>query len=821
VAAAIGAASKTNDHALQAAILEKAKALGKALVDLLYSAKAAGGNPEAEASIEKVMESRQKAGDAVKDLMGAIEGTGNETSAMNDVIAGLENAIDDLQGNLIPDGNSYQFHANNTIQASKELAYAVGEVLAKAKNPEELSELAKQVGGKYQKLVKFASGAAASASDLVASVSDENIKQGVLDSVRALGNSNIRLIGAMKQVAGNPNDPTNRQKLGAGVRDVIQNVAKVVTAVKEGSKGLQICMTSIELIDEIIGDLETAIVFASAGHLDPIDKADNFNGYKEAILPSTKDLTTDVNSLVQGATGSQEALGAASQQSVQTLTKLCDQIKSSAAAITSGDRKGQEQLLVSCKAVAENLQGHIRASMDALGKGPNELRELRESAKRMVASISDLLRIVKTVSDENTRAIRALNDSINGINVAITTLDSDEPAQGTALPADVVAAAKLVASTAAILVTASGSSNQDDMINASGDARKNVEGLLRAGKAATANAPTDKKNAMHKDVKGSANVTKGLLEKLKILQEKNTPGNKAEVQKAAKTVAESVSTVVSSAGSLVPTGYFDPSDPNVIAERELLAAASSIEAAARKLAALQPPERPREANEDLAFEAQILEAAFEAQILEAAKAIAAATAALVRSATTAQREIVAKKGTAKGEDKKYFNDGTWSDGLVSAAKAVASCTGELCDVANDAVQGKADREKVIAVAKGVSSSTMHLLFAAAVSTDPNAESQIRLRTAGKTITRTTNALVEAAEKSKFFGDTEKIIAGMSKANVGRGRLRLYQSPEEEQANILRVERDLEAARRRLGQIRSDKYKYKGAGESKDMDHERR
>jgi len=114
---------------------------------------------------------------------------------------------------------------------------------------------------------------------------------------------------------------------------------------------------------------------------------------------------------------------------------------------------------------------------------------------------------------------------------------------------------------------------------------------------------------------------------------------------------------------------------------------------------------------------------------------------------------------------------------------------------------------------------MHLLFAAAVSTDPNAESQIRLRTAGKTITRTTNALVEAAEKSKFFGDTEKIIAGMSKANVGRGRL--YQSPEEEQANILRVERDLEAARRRLGQIRSDKYKYKGAGESKDMDHERR
>jgi len=517
-----------------------------------------------------------------------------------------------------------------------------------------------------------------------------------------------------------------------------------------------------------------------------------------AILLSTKDLTNDVKSLVQGATSNQDQLGNASNTSVHTLTKLRDQIKSSAAAVTSGDRKGQEQLLVSCKSVAENLQGHIRASMDALGKGASEMNELRETAKRMVASISDLLRVVKTVGDENTRAIRALNDSIGGINAAVEVLDSPEPAQGTALPQDVVSAAKQVAATAATLVTASGSPNQDDMINAAGDARKNIENLVRAGKAATANAPIDKKDGMHKNVKSSANATKDLLEKLKLLQEKNNPGNKAEVQKAAKAVAESVSAVVTSAGTLVPTGYVDPNDPNVIAERELLAAASSIEAAARKLAALQPPERPREANEDLAFEEQIL---------EAAKAIAAATAALVRSATTAQREIIAKKGTTKsGEDKKYFNDGTWSDGLVSAAKAVAACTGELCESANDSVQGKADREKVIAAAKGVSASTMHLLSAAAVSSETNSESQTRLRAAGKTVTRATNTLVEAAEKSMAFEDTgSRATQDMMKSGIGARKVEM-----EAQAEILRIERELENARKKLGNIRSDKYKA-GAG----------
>ena len=37
----------------------------------------------------------------------------------------------------------------------------------------------------------------------------------------------------------------------------------------------------------------------------------------------------------------------------------------------------------------------------------------------------------------------------------------------------------------------------------------------------------------------------------------------------------------------------DPNDPNVIAEQELLAAAASIEAAAKKLAQLRPRKKPK------------------------------------------------------------------------------------------------------------------------------------------------------------------------------------------------------------------------------------
>ena len=44
---------------------------------------------------------------------------------------------------------------------------------------------------------------------------------------------------------------------------------------------------------------------------------------------------------------------------------------------------------------------------------------------------------------------------------------------------------------------------------------------------------------------------------------------------------------------LTGSDWVDPNDPNVIAEQELLAAAASIEAAAKKLAQLRPRQKPK------------------------------------------------------------------------------------------------------------------------------------------------------------------------------------------------------------------------------------
>lgn len=59
---------------------------------------------------------------------------------------------------------------------------------------------------------------------------------------------------------------------------------------------------------------------------------------------------------------------------------------------------------------------------------------------------------------------------------------------------------------------------------------------------------------------------------------------------------------------------------------------------------------------------------FEEQILEAAKSIAAATSALVKSASAAQRELVAQ-GKVGSVPANAVDDGQWSQGLISAVSA--------------------------------------------------------------------------------------------------------------------------------------------------------
>ena len=130
-------------------------------------------------------------------------------------------------------------------------------------------------------------------------------------------------------------------------------------------------------------------------------------------------------------------------------------------------------------------------------------------------------------------------------------------------------------------------------------------------------------------------------------------------------------------------------------------------------------------------------------------AITKATGLLVQAATSAQKERI-EKGRAGTGGAVYRRDPTWSQGLISAAKAVAHATSTLVATANDAALGKIDEENLIAASKAVAGSTAQLVAATRAKSDPNSPTQAKLNTAAKAVTDATSYVFQSDSKSNRF-----------------------------------------------------------------------
>lgn len=122
---------------------------------------------------------------------------------------------------------------------------------------------------------------------------------------------------------------------------LFEQVSYVLATLQAGSVGTQECINAISTLNGIIGDLETTVMFAEAGTLNPEQPGETFGDHRESILKTAKNLVEDTKSLVVAAQGSQEQLASAAQNVLLSMTKLVDFVKLGAAALGSDDNEAQ------------------------------------------------------------------------------------------------------------------------------------------------------------------------------------------------------------------------------------------------------------------------------------------------------------------------------------------------------------------------------------------------------------------------------------------------------------------------------------------------
>ncbi|XP_072321618.1 talin-2a isoform X2 [Eucyclogobius newberryi] len=789
IAACVGLASKLRDHQQQMTFLDQTKTLAESALQMLYAAKEGGGNPKAIHTHDAILEATQLMKEAVDDIMVTLNEAASEVGLVGGMVDSIADAMAKLdEGTPLEPEGSFVDYQTSSVKYSKAIAVTAQEMMTKSvTSPDDLGALASQVTVDYSQLAVQGRLAAYTAEP-------EEIGFQIKTRVQDLGHGCIYLVQKAGALQITPLDGFTKRELIECARAVTEKVSLVLSALQAGNKGTQACITAASAVSGIIADLDTTIMFASAGTLNA-ENEESFADHRENILKTAKALVEDTKMLVSGAASGQDRLAQAAQSSAKTITQLTDVVKLGAASIGSDDPETQVVLINAVKDVAKALAELISATKCAAGKSADDpsMYQLKSAAKVMVTNVTSLLKTVKAVEDEATRGTRALEATIECIKQELGVFQSKEAPNKMTTPEEFIRMTKGITMATAKAVAAGNSGRQEDIIHTANLSRKAISDMLTTCKQAAYSSDVSE-DVKRRALTFGAECTTGyidLLEQVLLVLLKPTADQKQQLAVCSKRVAGAVTELIQAAEAMKGSEWVDPEDPTVIAETELLGAAASIEAAAKKLEQLKPRAKPKQADETLNFEEQIL---------EAAKSIAAATSALVKSASAAQRELVAQ-GKVGSIPANAVDDGQWSQGLISAARMVAAATSNLCEAANASVQGQASEEKLISSAKQVAASTAQLLVACKVKADQDSEAMRRLQIAGNAVKKASDNLVRAAQKAAFDkADEDNVVV---KTKFVGGIAQIIAAQEE----MLRKERELEEARKKLAQIRQQQYKF--------------
>jgi len=235
-------------------------------------------------------------------------------------------------------------------------------------------------------------------------------------------------------------------------------------------------------------------------------------------------------------------------------------------------------------------------------------------------------------------------------------------------------------------------------------------------------------------------------------------------------------------------------DLGELVDREMLEAAKAIEAATERLTKLMNKPRDNYSTYELKIHDSILEAAI---------AVTNAIAQLIKAATASQQEIVQQgRGSSMSRTQFYKKNNRWTEGLISAAKAVARSTNMLIETADGVISGRNSPEQLIVASNDVAASTAQLVAASRVKASFMSKTQEQLENCSKAVTSACRGLVRQVQHI-IESRAKEQDDGVDYSKLSGHDFKVAQM--EQQVEILQLENSLSAARHRLGEMRKISY----------------
>uniref|UniRef100_A0A8C2JGS2 Huntingtin-interacting protein 1-related protein n=1 Tax=Cyprinus carpio TaxID=7962 RepID=A0A8C2JGS2_CYPCA len=251
-------------------------------------------------------------------------------------------------------------------------------------------------------------------------------------------------------------------------------------------------------------------------------------------------------------------------------------------------------------------------------------------------------------------------------------------------------------------------------------------------------------------------------------------------------------------GELRPRGLeLQQGELGDLVEQEMAATSAAVESAAARIEEMLNKSRAVDTGIKMEVNERILASCTD--LMQAIKV-------LVLSSKDLQRDIVESGRGAASMKEFYAKNSRWTEGLISASKAVGWGATMLVDAADQVVQGKGKFEELMVCSHEIAASTAQLVAASKVKADKDSPNLSRLRQASKGVTQATAGVVASTKSAKSqIEDTETMdFSATTLTQIKRQEM-------DAQVLVLELETRLQKERERLGELRKKHYQLAGSG----------
>ncbi|XP_034089086.1 huntingtin-interacting protein 1 isoform X2 [Gymnodraco acuticeps] len=233
-------------------------------------------------------------------------------------------------------------------------------------------------------------------------------------------------------------------------------------------------------------------------------------------------------------------------------------------------------------------------------------------------------------------------------------------------------------------------------------------------------------------------------------------------------------------------------------EQEMSATSAAVESAAARIEEMLNKSRASDTGIHMEVNERILASCTE--LMQAIKQ-------LVVSSKNLQRDIVESGRGAASMKEFYAKNSRWTEGLISASKAVGWGATVMVDAADLVVQGKGKFEELMVCSHEIAASTAQLVAASKVKADKDSVNLQRLQQASRGVTQATAAVVASTKsgKSQIEEKDTMDFSSMTLTQIKRQEM-------DAQVLVLELETRLQKERERLGELRKKHYELAGVAE---------